>query len=827
MIENLIADVRYALRWLRRSPGFTAIAVLSLAIGIGFNTALFTLVDAVLFRPLPVERPGELVNIYTNSSDGDTYATTSYPDYLDLKAKNEVFTDLLAFSPSIAAVKLAEGSRPALGEVVTGNYFHVLGVKALIGRTLLPEDDQPGAPRATMLSHTLWTREYGASPSAIGQTVRIHNQLFTIVGVAPREFAGLFPVISPELWTTMAYIDDVEMAGIIDTVPSPEGTGRLDRRGYRWLFLKGRLKPGQTVDAAGANLAVIMRQLEEAYSATNKGRHTSVFPTNDVHILPQADQMLKPVAAGLMLVVGLVLLIACANVASMLLARASGRQREIGIRLAIGADRRRLIQQLLTESAVLASIGAAAGIGIAYALTRALEAMELPLPIPLTFGLQIDGRVLAFTVVVSAIAALVAGLAPALKATRPDLTTDLKGEATFVGAGSRRWSLRDGLVALQIAVTLVLLVTSGLLTRSLIAAQNIGLGFEPSGLAVVRAEMSLIGYDQARSAEFFGRVLERVRAMPDVTAVGFAERAVFSINYNRTTILLPDRHTTADKGLTIDNTRVSPGYFEAIGVPIVQGRNFNSADTPSSPGVIIINEAMARRFWPNANPIGRIIRKDTLDGPPFEIVGIAADHKVNTVGEAPTPYIHFAYSQRPFTGETIIARTRGDAGVLVQAIQRELLALEPNTVMLEHQTMETQVGTTLLPARLGAMSVSAVGLIAMALAAIGLYGVIAYSVARRTREIGLRMALGAQPGGVLTLVMKQGMTVAAIGALAGVVLSAGAATAVSGALYGVSPIDPIAWGGALLVLFSVSVLANVIPARRAARVDPSVALRAE
>jgi macrolide transport system ATP-binding/permease protein len=807
MLDFLYADVRYALRWLRRSPGFTAVAVLSLAIGIGFNTALFTLVDAVLFRPLPVEQPDRLVNVYTNSNDGDTYATSSYLDYLDLKSKNDVFTDMLGFSPSFNAVTVAERSRLALGEVVTGSYFQVLGVKPLLGRTLLPEDDQPGAPRVAMLSYRLWAREYGAAPAAVGQTLRIHNQPFTIVGVAPPEFTGLFPVVSAEMWTTLAQIDDVEPGGIIDTVPSPEGTGKLDRRGYRFMFVIGRLKPGQTVDGAGANLSVLTRQLQTAFPATNADRRTSVKRTIDVRILPQADDALLPMAAGLMLAVGLMLLIACANVANMLLARASGRQREIAVRLAIGADRSRVVRQLLTESAVLASVGSAAGLGIAWALTRLMSSIHLPIPVPLAIDVQIDGRVLLFTLGATAIAVLAAGLAPSLRATRTDLTSELKGDATLA-AGSRRWALRDGLVAGQMAVTVVLLVASGLLIRSVMAAQEIKLGFDPRGLAVVSAEMSLTGYDTARATDFFARALDRVSALPSVTAAGLAERTVFSVNFNRSTIFLPDPNAFAGRGVSIDSTRVSPGYFDAMGIPIVQGRAFNSADTPTSPGVVIINETMARKFWPAVNPIGQHIRRSAPDGEVLEVVGIAADHKVSTVGEAPTPYLHYAHSQRPGTGQAIVARTGADAGALVQAIQRELVALEPNVLMIEHQTMETQVGATLLPARLGAVTIGVVGVVAMALAAIGLYGVIAYSVSRRTREIGIRLALGAKPGTVLKLVFEQGMTVAGAGAVGGALLALGAAKLLSGALYGISPFDPLAWSAALLVLFAVAVCAR-------------------
>jgi predicted permease len=827
MIESLVADIRYALRWLRRSPGFTAIAVASLAIGIGFNTTLFTLVDAVLFRPLPVERVDRLVDVYTTGRGGERFVTTSYPDYQDLKTQNRVFSDMLAYSLAMNAVNLADRSRLALGEIVSGNYFQLLGVKAQIGRTLLPEDDVKGAPRVVVISHKLWVRDYGSSASAIGQTLRMHGQLYTIVGVAPRAFTGVVPILSAEMWTPLAYVDETEPGGMMDTVPSPTGTGPLDRRGYRWLFLKGRLLEGQALDGASANLQVIMQQLAASYPQTNKDRRASLIRTVDVHLHPQADKMLLPIAAGLMIVVGLVLLIACANVASMLLARASGRQKEIGIRLAIGASRRRLVQQLLTESAVLATLGALGGIALAWTLTRAAMSIQLPIPIPLSFTLQIDGRVLAFTIVVSVLAGIVAGLAPALKATRPNLVGELKGEGAGSSAAGRRWTMRDSLVALQMAVTLVLLVTAGLLTRSLVAAQHAGIGFRPDGVALVGTELGMIGYTPERSKEFYDRALARVRAVPGVVSAGLVERAPLSINYNQNRLFFPERNQADEKGSEVDATTASPEYFDTLGVPILQGRNFAPADTVDSPGVVIVNQAFARKFWPGDSALGKHVRRTTADGKVFEVVGIVGDYKVNTVGEDATPYVHYAYSQRPDMGESIIARTHGDASALVDAIRRELLGMEPNLLFLDNQTMTAQVGATLLPAKFGAMSVSVVGVIAMLLAAIGLYGVIAYSVARRTREIGIRMALGAKPGRVLGLIMGQGLTVAASGAAGGTLLALGAAKAVSGALYGVSPMDPVAWVGALGTLLVVSILANAIPARRASRVDPSVALRSE
>ncbi len=441
---------------------------------------------------------------------------------------------------------------------------------------------------------------------------------------------------------------------------------------------------------------------------------------------------------------------------------------------------------------------------------------------------QIDGRVLLFTTGVTLVAAVIAGLAPALKATRPNLVNELKGDTAAASVGTRRWTLRDGLVSAQIAVTMVLLVTSGLLTRSLIAAQQIGIGFQPQHIAIMSTELGLIGYDDARADRLFAQLLDRIRAMPGVEGAAIAERTPFSINYNRNNIFIPGRHQPGDlKGYVTDATRVAPEYFPTLGVPIVQGRNFSATDKKDSPRVAIVNEAFARKYWPNESAVGKVFHNRSLDGPRFEIVGVCADYKVSTVGEKPTPYIHYAYSQNPTPGEAIMARGRGDAGALLAAMRRELAALEPNAVLLDDQTMDAQVDMTLMPARMGAISISGVGVVAMMLAAIGLYGVIAYSVSRRTREIGIRMALGAKRSMVVGLVMKQGLALTGVGVVVGALLSAGAAKAVSGALYGISPADPVTWVGAIVTLFAVASLANAIPARRAAVVDPSRALRSE
>ena len=828
LFQSIVTDVRYAVRWLRNSPGFALVAVASLAIGIGFNTALFAVADALLFKPLPVAEPDRLVDVFVNDSTGSQkFSTSSYPDYLDLKKDNEVFDDLVGYSPMFGAMNLETSSRLAMGEIVTGNYFRVLGVRAALGRTILPEADAPGAPRVAMVSDRYWKRELGGSPNLEGRALRIRGTPYTIVGVAPASFTGMVPILAPELWIPVSASLEAEPVGLHDVIPSPSGTTRLERRGDRWMFMRGRLKPGKTIDEARANLELLVSRLGEQYPATNKGRHVLVKATSDVHFHPAADPTVIPIAAGLMSVVGLVLLIACANVASMLLARASGRQKEIGVRLALGASRGRLVRQLITESIVMALIGAVVGTLLAWWATSALAGIQLPIAVPLTFQLRIDARVLLFTLGATFVAGLLTGVAPAFQASKPSLVADLRGEQIGSRLGRKRWTLRDGLVAGQMAVTAMLLVVAALLTRSLIAAQRTDAGFPVERIAVISTDTGMLRYSEERSQQFYEEAQARIRAIPGVESVALATRVPFSLNYNRWEIWVPGRHQVGGRGDTVEVTTVSPDYFKTIGVPIVDGRGFTADDRPDTPKVAVVNETMARRFWPGERAIGKIIRSRNSEGTPFEVVGVSADHKVLTVTEEPTPLLHVARGQRPNPYSAIIARTRGNASTLLRDMRRELLALEPHLVFVENQTMEAEAGATLFPVRASAWLVGGVGLVAMLLAAIGLYGIIAYSVARRTREIGIRMALGARPGSVVRLVMQQGLLVAFAGLIVGCLLAMLGVRVIAGALYGVSVSDPTSWIAAALLLIAVSSLANLIPAWRAARVDPSAALRIE
>ena len=818
---------------MRRSPAFTLVAVASLAIGIGFNTALFTIVDALLFKPLPVSHPDQLVDVYTGApaSRGLQYSTSSYPDYLDLRAARDAFDDIAAYTPMFGALSTDAGARLAMGEVVSGNYFGVLGVPAFIGRTIRPEDDVPKAERVVMVSYRYWARELQSSPDIAGKTLRIRGLPYTIIGVTPASFNGMVPILSPEMFIPIAASLDVEPVGMNDVVPSPTGSNRLERRGHRWLFMRGRLKAGRTVEQARANVQLVAARLAADFPATNKDREMSVRRTSDVHFHPAAESQILPIAAALMAVVGLVLLIACLNVASMLLARASSRQREIGVRLAIGAGRGRLIRQLVTETLVLALLGAIGGTLLAWWITTFAASISLPSPIPLTFNLRIDVRVLTFTVVATLLAALIAGLVPALIASKPNLVAELRGEQTGTKAGGRRWTLGDGLVAGQLAITAILLVVAALLTRSVRAAERANLGIPVERIALVSIDASQLRYPRERVEQFYDQAQERIRSLAGVEAVGLTTRPPFTINTNRWTIWIPAVHQPGQSGVTVDVTSVSPSYFEAVAVPIVAGRTFTGADRPDTPRVAIVNETMARRFWPNQSAVGQTFRSRNSDGPVFEVVGIAADHKVSTVGEPPTPFFHVPRTQQWNAYSAVIARTRGDADALLRDMRREIHAVEPTLAFIENQTMAGEVGMTMFPVRASAWMVSAVGLVAMLLAAVGLYGVIAYSVARRTREIGIRMALGASQSLVVGSVMRQGLAVAVIGLVGGLAIGAAlvvvAGQQIAGALYGIGSGDPASWLAATALLLAVSALANLIPAWRAASVHPSEALRTE
>ena len=823
----MLNDLKYALRWLRRSPGFAAVAILSLGLGVGVNAAMFSLVDALLLRPLPVASPGTLVDVFTNGGDGDVHATSSYSDYLDLKTSNAVFDDVIGYAPMFAAFGLDDRSRLVLGQVVTSNHFQVLGISPERGRLLVPDDDAPGAPKVVVISHRMWVREFGGAADTVGRSVRLRGAPYTIVGIAPAAFTGVVPVLTPELWLPVAHVDEVEPVGIIDAVPGP-GTTRLDRRGYRWMFLKGRLKDGVSAAEAAANVQVVGARLAAAYPETNKDRAMSAVPTSEVRMfVPEAGGPLTAGGAGVMAVVGLVLLIACANVTGLLLARASARERELSVRRAIGATRARLLQQLLIEGAVIGAAGVVIALAVAWLMVRLLLSIELPIG-DVSFDVAINGRVLGFAVAAAVLAGLAASASPAIKASSSSLVAALRGPAATGTARVRRWGMREVLVAGQMALTVVLLVVAGMLLRSLSASQAANLGFETRGLALVSVDTAMVRYTPERAKQFWNDARDRVGRIAGVNSVAFASpRVPFELNFSTTEFRIDDReYAEGQRGEILNNVSVSTGYFETLGVRIMRGRDFAESDREGTPFVAIVSDAAARKYWPDGSAVGRTITVPATKRR-YEIVGISADYKVRSVMEAPTPYVHLAAAQRPAMYNTMIARADGDAEAALAAIRKELLSMEPRLVFVNNATMERTFALTLLPARLGSMLAAGFGGLGTVLAAIGLYGVVAFAVSRRTREIGIRLALGAERRDVLWMILKEGGVLVLVGAVAGGAMAVLASSVLGGVLYGVGAADPVAWTAALGILIAATALAHLVPARRALSIDPARTLKAD
>ncbi len=827
MLGNLWQDLRYTLRSLRQSPGFTLTAVLSLALGLGLNTTLFTLVDAVVWRPLPAANPAQLMNLFGRVEDpnGPGYTTTSYQDYLDLARQKDVFSGVAGHSWMFATLNRDGKAQMVTGEIVTGNYFDLLGVRPALGRLLLPADDAPGAPPVAVLGYDTWQHEHGGDPAILGKTLKIRNQPYTIVGVAPASFPGLLPGFSAELWLPVSRLEDIEPVGWQDWSGPPTPSNRLEHRGRRWMLAVGRLAPGASVEQARARVELLGKQLAAQYPETNKDRALATFPASEVRVHPAVDGALRPAALALLALVSLVLLVASANVANMVLARTAGRQREIGVRLAIGAGRGRLIRQLLTESLVLSALGGLVGLGMAFVASRLLATQGLPLPIHLAMKFHFDGRVFLFALAVAAATGVLCGLAPALRSSRPDLVSTLKGGSSDGRGG--RLGLRGVLVIGQVAVTLFLLVGAGLIVKSLLRSLAAPLGLEPGKVAVATFSLGEVRYTKAQSEAFYRDLLERLRARPEVEGAAVVTRSPLSVNIHMNGVFLDDKGSDAgEEGIPVDVTSTTPGYLKTLGIPLLAGRDIQESDIAGGPAVVVVNQAFAQKYWPGQNPLGKQLWTDR-GGKPLEVVGVAATYKVRTPGEAPRPFLQFAFAQNFSSAGTVVVRGKGDPAALAALLKQEIAALEPELPLLECRTFEEMMGSVLLTARIGAALLGALGLLALALAAVGLYGVIAYAVNRRTREIGIRIAVGAQPGSVLGLVLGQGMRLVAIGIALGLPAAYAGTRLAARGFDGLGSFEPLTYTLAAAVLAAVAFVANWLPARKAARIDPLLAIRRE
>jgi predicted permease len=804
-MSTLLQDLRYGLRMLARNPGFTAVAVLTLALGIGANTIIFSVVDGIFLRSLPAKEPHQLVRMYAMRQG--KFVLASYPDYLDLCRQDAAFSGILALSRHWALLNMGGETQFVTADLVSENYFSVLGINAALGRTFVAgEDWESHKDPPVVIGHGLWLRRFGVDPNIIGRTVVFNKRNAVVLGVAPQWFGGLERLMATEVWLPLN---------------AWSSSGDLQSREYREGFeLLGRLRPGVGVEKARAELDTIGHRLSDAFPATDEGLTFLVSA--------EADRLREGLPRSFLLLggVGLVLMICCANVSAMMLARAEARRREMALRLALGAGRGRLLRQLLTESLMLALTGGALGLVLTSWLLRLQPALMPPGPFVFRFDFRVDTPVLIFALAVTMLAALIAGLAPALKASKTDLVSTLKGEEGRTQQG--RWWLggRNLLVAGQVAVSLTLLIVAGLFLKSLVFSEQINPGFDTSKKLLI-VNVSPSAGRGASSREFYLPVVERIRSLPGVRNASYAFRMLLTGSGGGATceVSIPGvEPPSGQKAFVVRFNSVGRDYFQTVGARILRGRAFDAREESPEQRGVLINEMMAHRFWPGTDPIGRHF---LVEGNDYQIIGIVQDGRIEEIHKPLEPYIYFSFAQRP-TGEgAIIIETAGAPQQLVGAVKQEIRAVDKGATFLAVQTMKELMGYALWFDRMSFLFVGALGCLGIFLTTVGLYGVVAYLVGRRTHEIGVRMALGARRQDVFALVLRQGLRIALIGIPLGLAAAAAVARLISSALYGVSSTDLTVFLGSSVLVLVVALLASYIPARRAAKVDPIVALRYE
>ncbi|HLK35093.1 MAG TPA: ABC transporter permease, partial [Terriglobales bacterium] len=817
-METLLQDIRYGLRMLRKAPGFTAVAVITLALGIGGNTAMFSVVDAVLLKPLPFPHSEQLVSINeTDSRRPGKPDTFSYPDFFDYRAQNHTFQSMASYRDASFSLTGVGQPQHLDGEVVSSDFFTVLGVQPALGRGFVRDEEQAGR-WVVVLSHQLWQSQFASDPAIVGRTVTLDNRAYTVIGVAPAGFE--FPIESPapQLWGSLARDADAS-AGTPATAPA--------NRGAHFVNVIGRLRSGVTLAQAQADTDLIAQHLARQYPDSNVRRTTSM-------LIPELQSIVGDVRLALLVLlgaVGFVLLIACANVANLMLAHASKRQREIAVRAAMGAPRGRLVRQFLTESLLLGVAGAGLGLGLATWLLTAIIHFQGN-NVPRLAKVALDARVLVFTAIVAIIASLLFGIAPAWEATRTELASTLKelGRAGGGAAGSNR--LRAGLVIAETAIGVVLLAGAGLLLRSFQQLIHVDPRFNPHHLLALDFNLPVTRYSQEKKIQFYDQILPRLNGLPGVTAAAGAWPLPFSGDGATISFSIEGRPSPPGQHPLADVAIASPGYFHTMGIALERGRDFSVRDTSSSPPVVIITQSFARQYFPDQDPIGKRIQPGIGKGeqkPAMrEIVGVVADTKHSSLSDEFAPEYYLPYSQGDF-GPSLefVVRSAGDPVSQLDAVRNLIHGMDSELAIYNVHTMDEMIANSANQPRFNAFLFSLFAAVALVLTAIGLYGVMAYSVAQRTHEIGVRMALGADPADLLSMVLQRAVALVGVGLAAGIAAGLGVTRFLTGMLFAVRPLDWPTFAVVGAVLLGVGLLASYIPARRASKVDPMEALRYE
>ena len=808
-------DMLYALRLLRRAPLFAIAAIATLALGIGANTAIFTVVNAVLLNPIAVREPTRLVSIFFNDRQNAGRSPISTYNYRDLRDRADTFSGIAAIGfGNFTISEPGQEPRQAACQPVTANYFDVLGVSPILGRTFRSdEDDPPGAHAVAVLSYGAWARLFGSDRAIVGRTVLVNEHDFTVIGVAPPSFKGTATLFAPDAWIPLSMYETVQ-----------PGSPFYESRRWRWLGVVARLKPGVSVAAAQAAASTIGSNLQREFPDINAGRSFEVIPLTDSLINPDQREGFVRAAWLLMAIVGLVLLIACANLANLLLARAAGRQKEMAIRLAIGANRGRIIRQMLTESFVLSTLGGLAGLLVAEWMQSLLWNIRPAFLARPGFALAIDGRALAFACAATLGTGLVFGLLPALQASNTDIDRTLRlGGRTAAGVRS---GLRAAFIVVEISFAVVALAIAGLFLRSYLRAQRIDPGFQTSSLLTLNVNPSTAGYDVDRERVWIRQTVERMAAVAGVKSATLADRLPLSAGIAYTLTIDGQPPPPGGLGYTIDLATIGPRYFEALGLHLVSGREFAETDRDGTPLVAIVNETMARKFWPDESPLGKRFTP-LLYTQPVQVVGVARDSRYVTLGEEAKPFFYLPLEQQPRQALWLLVRAEGRPDVLQSAVTTALRHADPRLPITNVATMPELMDQALWAPRTTALLLGLFAAVALLLASLGIYGVMAYTVSQRTHELGLRMALGASSHDMLTLVVRQGMVLAGAGLIVGLFLAMGTGRLVSSLLYDVSASDPMTLACVVIVLALANFAACWLPARRAARLDPVVVLRGD